>query len=479
MIMKNLRNIFKLIALLVVPVLAFSSCIEDSMSSSPSDQPTFSTDTVRLGNLFTLDASPTKSFIVYNRHDKGINISRIGFADDQGSHFRMNVDGLSGREFHNVEIRAKDSIYVFVEATLPENGRNMAVDLLAYIEFQTNGVSNKLPVKATGRDVTRLRGNTRYDSDTRLSADKPYQVFDSLVVEEGVTLTIPAGAELFFHDDARIVVHGTLNVEGTAEAAVSMTGDRFGFVAASIPYEIMSGQWRGIEFTPTSRANNISHATIRNSAEGLRLDHVQSDDAAPALRIINSQVRNTKGYVIEAIHSNVEAAGCELTDASMGIVCLTGGNHLFNHCTFANYYLFTALGGPAVQFVHVNADDAVEGDDAALPYVSALISNSIIYGNGSELSHGELDETDIYLQNCLLKSSDENDEHFIDCLWDKDPLYFTDREAYLFDYRLHDDSPAFGAGNPSLTLPATASDAFGTPRDLTAPALGAYERQPE
>ena len=38
----------------------------------------------------------------------------------------MNVDGLSGREFHNVEIRAKDSIYVFVEATLPENGRNMA-----------------------------------------------------------------------------------------------------------------------------------------------------------------------------------------------------------------------------------------------------------------------------------------------------------------------------------------------------------------
>ena len=237
MIMKNLRNIFKLIALLVVPVLAFSSCIEDSMSSSPSDQPTFSTDTVRLGNLFTLDASPTKSFIVYNRHDKGINISRIGFADDQGSHFRMNVDGLSGREFHNVEIRAKDSIYVFVEATLPENGRNMAVDLLAHIEFQTNGVSNKLPVKATGRDVTRLRGNTRYDSDTRLSADKPYQVFDSLVVEEGVTLTIPAGAELFFHDDARIVVHGTLNVEGTAEAAVSMTGDRFGFVAASIPYE--------------------------------------------------------------------------------------------------------------------------------------------------------------------------------------------------------------------------------------------------
>ncbi|MDE6528876.1 MAG: hypothetical protein K2L78_07510, partial [Muribaculaceae bacterium] len=271
----------------------------------------------------------------------------------------------------------------------------------------------------------------------------------------------------------------TLRVEGTADEPVSMTGDRFGNVAASIPYEIMSGQWRGIEFRNTSQANFISHASIRNSAEGLRLDHTKSSEGSPALSIINSQVRNTKGYIIEAIHSNIEAAGCELTDASRGIARLVGGSHLFNHCTFANYYLFTALGGPALQFAHINAENAEEGDDATLPYISATISNSIIYGNGSELSHGDLEETDIFLHNCLLKSESSNDEHFIDCIWDKDPLYFTDRQAYIFDYRLRGDSPAFGAGNPALIHPATATDRLGTPRDQSAPALGAYERQPE
>ena len=476
--MKFFRHILLSLAALLSAPLWFSSCIEDGVTTAASDQPAFSTDTVRLGTLFTLDASPTKRFIVYNRHDKGLNISSIAFADDPDKHFRLNVDGISGREFHNVEIRGNDSIFIFVEVTLPENGKNIAVDLISHIEFQTNGVSSRLPVKASGRDVTRLRGNTRFTANASLSAEKPYQVFDSIVVEEGATLTVPAGAELFFHDDARIVVHGTLRVDGTAEKPVAMTGDRSGFVAAAIPYEIMSGQWRGLEFSPTSTANTISHASIRNSAEGIVLDHVHSGGTEPALRITNSQVRNTKGYVIEALYSDVVAAGCEFTDASLGIALLAGGNHTFSHCTFANYYLFTALGGPALQFIHVSADDAdSEVDSETYPYITANITNSIIYGNGDDLSHGDLKDTGIFLTNCLLKSSGTNDDNFINCLWDTDPLYFTDREAYIFDYRLRAGSPAIGAGDPSLTLPATATDRFGTPRSPSAPALGAYEPQ--
>ena len=464
----------------------FTSCIEDAFTHSASDQPSFSTDTVRMGQLFTLDASPTHRFIVYNRHSKGLNISQITFSDDPNSTFRMNVDGISGRQFNNVEIRAHDSIFIFVEATLPENNLNKAVDILAHIEFLTNGVTTKMPVKATGRDAIRLRGDVRYATDTQLSADKPYHVYDSLVVEPEATLTIPAGTELYFHDDARILVHGTLHVDGTPEHPVSMTGNRTGFVAASIPYEIMSGQWRGIEFTTTSKANRITHATIRNSAAGLTLDHVATGDDTPALTLVNSQVRNTKNYIIEAIHSNIIAAGCELADASQGILRLVGGSHIINHCTIANYYLFTALGGPALQFVHVNEaeiNDTESNDeadsDASLPFLTAEISNSIIYGNGTELSHGDLDDTGIYLRCCLMKSKGEDDEHFIGCLWDKDPLYFTERENYRFDYRLRPKSPAIGAANPALTLPVTATDYYGLPRPATAPTLGAFEPSPE
>ena len=82
------------------------------------------------------------------------------------------------------------------------------------------------------------------------------------------------------------------------------------------------------------------------------------------------------------------------------------------------------------------------------------------------------------LQRCLLKSAGSNDEHFIDCLWDTDPLYYTDRESYVFNYRLKPSSPAIGAGDPALMNPATATDRYGVSRDAAAPALGAYEKKP-
>ena len=211
--------------------------------------------------------------------------------------------------------------------------------------------------------------------------------------------------------------------------------------------------------------------------------------ATPALTLVNSQVRNTKRYVVEAIHSNLLVAGCELADASQGIVRLVGGTHTFNHCTIANYYLFTAIGGAAVQMEHLNADDDIEngadgsdneneGDnesdvDLTLPYLAAEFSNCIIYGHGAELSHGDLNDTEVYIRRSLLKSAGEDDEHFISCLWDEDPLYYTERANYIFDYRLRHDSPAAAAANAELTLPVTALDFYGIPR--TAPSLGAYE----
>ena len=105
--------------------------------------------------------------------------------------------------------------------------------------------------------------------------------------------------------------------------------------------------------------------------------------------------------------------------------------------------------------------------------MAAEFSNCIIYGHGAELSHGDLNDTEVYIRRSLLKSAGEDDEHFISCLWDEDPLYYTERANYIFDYRLRHDSPAAAAANAELTLPVTALDFYGIPR--TAPSLGAYE----
>lgn len=449
---------------------ALCSCIEDGFTTSPSDQPSFSTDTLKMGLLFTDEGSPTARFTVYNRASKGISISDIQLEGENASLFRLNVDGLSGRDFHNVEIRAKDSIFIMVDALLPASGSDAPVDVSAKIRFRTNGSDSHVVLSAQGQDVTRLRGCV-VDKDTRFTAGKPYQIFDSLVVAPDATLTLEAGTRLYFHDQAYMRVSGRLRSLGTAEAPVDMTGDRTGNVVGQISFDIMSRQWGGVVFDSGSKDNLMQHTDLRNTTFGVIVSGDGNTTAgAPALTLINSRLHNSGELVLMADHASIVAAGTEFAEGSSGLVALNGGDHRFDHCTLANYYLFTAVGGPALQFGHLNADHAQA--DCELPYLKADITNTIIYGLGTELSHGDLTDTEVYLRKCLLKSKGENDDHFIDCIWGEDPLYYTVREDYLFDYRLKPDSPARGAADESIALPQSAADPYGTPR---AGAIGAYE----
>ena len=94
------------------------------------------------------------------------------------------------------------------------------------------------------------------------------------------------------------------------------------------------------------------------------------------------------------------------------------------------------------------------------------------------MAPGNLDGTQIYLRRCLIRSDGTDDEHFTDILWNQDPLFYTVRADYLFDYRLQPLSPAIEAAFPALnTLPLPATDIYGTPRP-PAPALGAHEPIP-
>lgn len=449
---------YLIIGLLSILSMA-TSCIEDGITTSPSAQPVFSTDTLKMGLVFTGDVTTTHRFTVQNRNGKGINISDIHLTGEHASLFRLNVDGLSGTRFSNVEIRENDSIYVLVEATLPQNNIDLPVDVNANIEFTVNGVTSKVAVNAQGQDVERLRAHT-IEGDMVASATKPYQVFDSLVVAKDATLTLPAGARLYFHDGARLIVRGKLISQGTADKPVTLCGDRTGNVITDITFDLMSRQWGGINFTPSSTGNKLEYTNIRNTVYGIIVVGDGGDELNA--EFINCKLRNSGDMVLEAYDANIKAIGCELAEASNGIVYLDGGNQLFNQCTFANYYLFSAIGAPAVNFASLEENVPV-----------AQFQNCIIYGLGTDLSHGDLTGTQIFLRNCLLKSNGSNDDNFIDCIWGEDPLYYTVREDYVFDYRLKPDSPAIGAGNPALVMPQGMIDIYGKNRG-SRPDIGAY-----
>ena len=142
----------------IIASLVFAACIDDSFTDSPSDQPVFSVDTLKMGVVFTEQMTTTHRFTVANPASKSLSISHIGLSGGGAEYFRLNVDGFSGREFNNVEIRGKDSIFVFVEATLPAANADLPVEIEAFVDFTTNGVSRSVVLSAFGQDVIRLNG---------------------------------------------------------------------------------------------------------------------------------------------------------------------------------------------------------------------------------------------------------------------------------------------------------------------------------
>lgn len=471
------RNLVLTIVAALLTIVVPTSCIEDGMATSPSEQPVFSVDTLVIDNMFTDETTTTRHFVVYNRNSKILNISRIAFVNDGQSTFRINVDGQSGTKFENIEIRPNDSIFVFVDANVAPTADWNAVAVDEQLAFLTNGVEHRMVVSARGRNVERLAGVV-ISRDTVWDGGHSRQIFDSLVVARGATLTIGAGAELFFHDKAFMKVDGTLVADGTPERPIDFRGDRRGNVAGDIPFDLMASQWQGIYFSPSSSGNRMVHTVVRNTVGGVEIDSTAVAAPWPALDLLNCRFRNSASYALSARHAGVRAVGCEFADAADGVVRLEGGEHQLAYCTIANYYLFTAIRGAALQLRHCGAKDEEVDPAVSAPLMKADVSNTIIYGIGADLNYGDFAGSEVVFKRCLFKSEGSDDDNMQQCLWGVDPLYATDRPAYIFDYRLMENSPALGAADAGL-LPAAPAVTFdGTARPVPA-SLGAYEAYPK
>ena len=460
-------KVFAAFLSMLLPMVIATGCIDDDFSSNPGDQPVFSVDSLKMGEIYTEEESPTFRFTVHNCSSKGLNVSKIYLADQKGGEFFVNVDGISGESFENVEIRAHDSIYVLVKAKPAANGNIVPVETSGKLRFLTNGRESELTIHALGVDVERLRAE-EISGVRELSAGKPYIIYDSLKVLPNASLIVQPGTRMFFHNDSRLIVEGNLTVNGTASLPVVMCGDRTGNVVTDISFDIMSRQWDGVEFRASSTDNRLSHCIIKNTWFGIFCDN-NPDMTAPKLRLLNCRLHNSGSRVLTAYNSRIEAYGTEFSEGAEGLVYLEGGNIDMANCTFANNYLFAHISGPDLALA--NVDDTDKTGDS--PFMNAQFTNCIFYGIGNNLSRGDYTNTKVWFTNCLFKSKGEDDDNFISCLWDKDPLYYTVRADYLFDYRLKEESPAIGAGLPGKLPPDAANDFYGLPRGIS-PDLGAY-----
>ncbi|MBQ9218371.1 MAG: hypothetical protein IJ160_09405 [Muribaculaceae bacterium] len=445
------------ITLITLALLGATSCIDDSFATSSTDLLKFSTDTVAFDTVITLQGTATKQFLVYNRGKKQLNISSISMAGEGSGHFYLNVDGQKGTEFHNIEVRGGDSIFVFVESYMDEAQQDAPLEVTDRILFETNGVTQHVTVTAWAQDVIRMSGDTLW-TDTHFTATKPYLIYDTLLVAPNVTLTMDPGTTLLFHKGGALRCYGTIKAIGTMDQHITWRGDRLDHVVGEIGFDIMSGQWGGVIFGPGSVGNDLAFVDMRGSELGM---HVSSESPNQrALHLLNCLLHNSSSSVLTTYNAWIEAEGTEFSNAALGVVNFIGGQLRIANCTFTNYYLFAAPSDPIVNFLTAVDDNGNTVLDAPTGYVD----NCILYGMSQEINIGDLEGTGLYLRNCLMKLSGSDDAHFIDMTWKADPKFYVNRDDYIFDFRLKNESEAIARGNRSYCPTRARYDRYGVDR---------------
>lgn len=462
------RKTFILLIIISVLCRFLFSCEEEGFVDDPSAMLSFSTDTVMFDTVFTDFGSTTKRFTVKNPHNKKINIRTIKLAGGKDSDYRLNIDGTQTSCMSNVEINARDSLYIFAEVTIEPNNENNPLVVKDSVIFNTNGNTQDIKLVAWGQDVHLI--NDEVLKTQTWEADKPYLIYNSALVDTQHTLTIEPGTKIHFHANSRLNVAGTLISDGTKEKPILFTSDRLEEDYSNIP-----GQWDGIWLMPGSSNNIINYTNIKNAITGIQVDTLGST-ASPTLTLSNSKIEHMTYAGIYAQGSTIKAYNNVISDCGGYAVALTlGGSYEFYHTTIANYWTGSTRSTPSLLLNNYNEEKQERN------LKQARFNNCIIYGNNTyeigfdSLSSGSMNYK---LEHCLIKTGEEfqsMDGHYENIIENKDPGFISIED---YNFRLDTLSPAIDTGDVQ-TGEIYPMDLLNNNRNADeAPDLGAYEYIP-
>jgi len=457
---------YYLTLLLVTSLIVLSSCRKDFSTVLSSGKLTFSKDTVYLDTVFTNIGSSTYNLKVYNNSTKAISIPSVKLENGENSFYRLNVDGVPGKIFEDIEILAKDSIYIFIETTIDYNQVTNPIytdaivfdsgDFMqdvklvtlvkdAYFLYpskDTNGLIEtiKIGIDNKGEEI---KVNGFYVNDnTTFTNEKPYVIYGYLAVPSTKTLIIEAGANIHFHANSGIIIdkNATLIVDGTLNNNVLFEGDRLEPQFSNVP-----GQWGTIWLRAGSKNHSINNAIIKNASIGILMDSIGSN-TAPTLTIKNTQIYNSSNYGILGRETNIEGQNIVINNSGQSsLACTIGGTYNFIHSTFVNFWNNNLRQNPSVLINNYftyseNNTQVVETRDL----ISANFTNCIIDGNNNiELA---VDKVEGSLFNYSFKS---NLIKFND---------FNNRYSGIPEYNFEDASHYTGTilnGNSDFKSPST------------------------
>ena len=499
-------------------VLLWSSCRKDFEFSPSTGSLQFSKDTVYLDTVFTNIGSSTYNLKVYNRSNEDILIPSVRLGLGEASSYRLNVDGVSGKTFENVQILAEDSLYVFIETTVDianvsnttqylftdqiefDSGSNLQkVELVTLVQDavfiypdrdNTTKVIETLTLNIGGELVeTDIQGRELLPSELTFTNEKPYVIYGFAAVPNGETATINPGARLHFHNNSGLLVTegASININGAFSAdqdllenEVILEGDRLEPSFSDIP-----GQWSAIWLLDGSINNSISYTTIKNATVGILCDG-NPDEVSNKINLNNTQIYNSSAFGILGRNTSIAGENLVINNSGQSSFAGTlGGKYNFTHCTIANYWNNSFRQFPSVLLNNF----IVDADNNAIlaDLTEANFNNCIIYGNDNpEILLDEIEDAAVVFNfkftNCLIRFEDSGNNftganydfndttHYEGVIFNQNPDF---KDAFINQLIVGDDSAANNQGNTVFSSQVP-FDILNINR-TAAPDLGAYQ----
>lgn len=490
-------------------VIFWSSCQTEFDSVPSTGALRFSSDTIFLDTIFENIGSSTYTLKVYNDSDKNVTIPQVALGQGTASNYRLNVDGQPGQSFEDIQILAKDSIFVFIETTVGNLGQNTQMIYEDQLVFDSgNNAQNVTLVTLVqqahflfpeplgsgiyetldlGEDVF-IDGFFLEDNELNWTADKPWVIYGYAAIPPGKTLNIEPGARIHFHENSGIIAANGASLKAIGipstdpelrEGEIIFESDRLEPGFSDIP-----GQWGTIWLTAGSTNHEFSHVTIKNNLVGILMD---SNDGDRTLTLKNVAIYNTATSGLLAQTGDVYGENVVISNSGQAALALTlGGRYKFVHSTFSNYWANSFRSFPTVQVTNalaINDQEILVADLEQAEFV-----NCIIYGTEQReigLYKEDLGAYNVLFDHCLIKFQDPLNTYVDEPLYDfgntdlyrnlvlnQDPV-FENINLNDFDISL-EESAAVGRGN-SAGATLVPLDLNGSPRPQDNPDLGAYQ----
>jgi hypothetical protein len=465
------------IIIFILSIILFS-CKKEQINTDGGAKLILSIDTLKFDTLFSTLGSTTKYFTLKNNTNKILQVKDLGLKRNTNNAYRINVDGDVVGSKIDIDIPAKDSVYVFVEVTINPSSANLPFVVEDEVEMTTNGNKQSILLQAYGQNAHFFDGE---ELETQTwNNDLPYVILNSILLKEGHELTINEGVKVYFGGNSGMFIKGTLKVNGSNNNQVEFRCLRNDKLETGTAYYDLPGQWLGLFFLRKSTNNYIDNLKIRGSLYGLNVGNTTIEEFPmlpafpPDVLIKNSEIFNSSFYGIFGFNGIINAQNTVVKQCGKQAVSLVlGGDYQFNHCTFfvrstntiehkdpllyfSNFHTFS-LTQPALKFSLERAD----------------FTNCIFYGSkDEEILPDDIESAGIgfnyKFDHCLIRTKTNTSlPNFSNCIINQNPKI---KDEFEYDLHLDTGSVCINSGISTAVI----TDIEGKNRDAS-PDIGAYE----